>query len=113
MQLSVTGHHIELTDPLREYVTNKLTRLEKHFDHITNVHVILTVEKVQQRAEATMHVSGAELFADAQDENMYHAIDQLADKLDRQVVKHKEKLTAKRPRHNADSSKANLATDLE
>jgi putative sigma-54 modulation protein len=99
MQLSITGHHIDVSDTLRTYVTSKFSRLEKHFDHITNVHVVLSVEKLQQRAEATMHVSGADLFADAIDENLYHAIDQLADKLDRQIVKHKEKITEKRPRH--------------
>ena len=99
MQLSISGHHVDVTDALRTYVTNKMTRLEKHFDHITNVHVVLTVEKLQQKAEATMHVSGAELFADADSENLYHAIDQLSEKLDRQILKHKQKLTERRPRH--------------
>ncbi len=98
MQLNISGHHVDITDSIRDYVTNKLNRLERHFDHITNVHVVLTVEKLQQRAEATMHVSGAELFADAECENMYQAIDKLSDKLDRQVVKHKEKISSHRPR---------------
>jgi len=95
MQLSVSGHHVDLTDALRNYVTDKFERLERHDDHITNVHVVLTIEKVVHKAEATLHTSGAELFADAAAENMYAAIDALIDKLDRQIVKHKEK-SAKR-----------------
>lgn len=92
MQLSISGHHIDVTDALRDYVTGKLTRLERHYDHITNTHVVLSVEKLSHKAEATAHVSGAELFADAVSEDLYAAIDLLADKLDRQVIKHKEKL---------------------
>lgn len=93
MQLNVTGHHVEITDALRDYVTGKLERVERHFDNVTNVHVILTVEKERQKAEATVHVSGAELYADATNDDMYAAIDAMVDKLDRQVKKHKEKLT--------------------
>ena len=96
MQLSVSGHHIDVTPALRQYVTGKLARLERHYDHITNMHVVLSVEKLHQRAEATAHVSGAELFADATSADLYAAIDMLADKLDRQIVKHKEKTTARR-----------------
>ncbi len=92
MQLSISGHHIDVTDALRDYVTGKLTKLERHYDHITNTHVVLSVEKLNHKAEATAHVSGAELFADAVSEDLYAAIDLLADKLDRQVIKHKEKL---------------------
>ena len=92
MQLSISGHHVDVTDALKNYTSEKLGRLERHFDHITNVHVVLSVEKVKQRAEATMHVSGAELFADADSDDMYAAIDALTDKLDRQLLKHKEKL---------------------
>ncbi|MDV2857981.1 MULTISPECIES: ribosome hibernation promoting factor [Oceanimonas] len=95
MQINLTGHHVEITDALRDYVNSKFTRLERHFDHITNVHVILNVEKMQQIAEAKLHVSGGELFANAQHENMYAAIDGLIDKLDRQIIKHKEKLKQK------------------
>ncbi len=91
MQLSISGHHLEVTDALRNYVTGKLQKLERHYDHITNAHVILSVEKLQQRAEATIHISGAELFADANCEDLYAAIDMLTDKLDRQILKHKEK----------------------
>lgn len=91
MQLSISGHHIDVSESLRDYVTEKLDRLKRHSDHITNVHVVLTVEKMIQRAEATVHVSGGELFADAETEDLYAAIDLLADKLDRQLIKHKEK----------------------
>ncbi len=91
MQLSITGHHIDVTDSLRAYVTNKFVRLERHYERMTNVHVVLSVEKLIQKAEATIHTSGAELFADATSEDLYAAIDALVDKLDRQIVKHKEK----------------------
>ena len=92
MQLSISGHHVDVTDALKSYVSEKLSKLERHFDQITNVHVVLSVEKLTQRAEATMHVSGAELFADADSEDMYAAIDMLTDKLDRQLIRHKEKI---------------------
>ena len=91
MQLDVTGHHVELTDSLREYVTSKLEKIERHFDQVTDVHCILTVEKLRKKAEATISVNGAKIYADATDEDMYAAIDALADKLNRQVKKHKEK----------------------
>lgn len=93
MQINVTGHHVELTPPLHEYVNTKMGRLERHFDHVTDIHVVLSVEKLRHKAEATMHVSGGTLFADAVQEDMYAAIDSLTDKLDRQVKKHKEKMT--------------------
>ena len=93
MQLNVTGHHVDVTPPMHDYVSQKLERLERHFDHVTNVHVILSVEKLRQKAEATLHISGGNLFADAQDEDMYAAIDAMVDKLDRQIRKHKEKMT--------------------
>ena len=91
MQINLTGHHIEITDSLRNYVDTKFTKLERHFDHISIVHVILNVEKLSQKAEATMHLSGAEIFASAENTDMYAAIDSMVDKLDRQVIKHKEK----------------------
>lgn len=96
MQLNVSGHHVDVTEPLKEYVKTKFHRLERHVDIATHAHVILTVEKLSQKAEATVHVSGGHLFADAVDADMYAAIDALADKLDRQLKRHKEKLT----RHN-------------
>ncbi len=91
MQITVSGHHVDVTPALREYVNNKLTRLQRHFDNITNTDVTLTVEKLIQKAEGTVHVAGADLFAASESEDMYAAIDQLADKLDRQLIKHKEK----------------------
>lgn len=93
MQLNVTGHHVEITPALHSYVSGKLEKLERHFDHVTNVHVVLSVEKLRQKAEATISITGNNLFADAEDEDMYAAIDALTDKLDRQIRKHKEKLT--------------------
>jgi putative sigma-54 modulation protein len=93
MQISVTGQHLEITDSLRDYVTSKLEKLERYFDKVTNVHAVLTVEKQRQQAEATIHVNGGNLFANAEDEDMYAAIDALVDKLDRQIKKHKEKLS--------------------
>ena len=92
MQMSLTGHHVDITDALRSYVDTKLARIERHFDHVTDLHVILTVEKNRHTAEATVLLSGNKLFADATAEDMYAAIDALADKLDRQIIKHKEKL---------------------
>ena len=91
MQLNVSGHHVEVTAPLREYVENKFQRLQRHFDQITNTEVTLVVEKLVQKAEANVHISGADIFAAAEDSDMYAAIDALADKLDRQLIKHKEK----------------------
>jgi putative sigma-54 modulation protein len=93
MQINLTGHHIDITPALRSYVKEKFQRLERHFDHVTDVHVILTVEKLRHKAEADLRVSGNHLYADAIDGDMYAAIDVLVDKLDRQVKKHKEKLT--------------------
>ena len=92
MQINLTGHHVEITSSLRDYVDTKFTKLERHFDHINNVHVILNVEKLVQKAEATVHLNGAEVFATAEHSDMYAAIDGLIDKLDRQVIKHKEKI---------------------
>ena len=99
MQLTLTGHHVEVTDALKDYVGSKLGRIERHFEHVTDVHCVLTVEKLRHRAEATVHVSGGTIFADAIEEDMYAAIDGLVDKLDRQVKKHKEKLTDHHPRN--------------
>jgi len=96
MQISLTGHHVDITDALKNYVDNKFERLGRHFDNVTNVHVILSIEKMRQKAEATMHVNGANVFADSVHEDMYAAIDVLTDKLDRQVIKHKEKLKSHR-----------------
>ena len=92
MQINITGHHVDVTDSMRDYVKEKFDKLERHFDHVTNVHVILEVEKLRQKAEAKMNLSGTEVFAEAVEEDMYAAIDALSDKLDRQILKYKEKL---------------------
>jgi putative sigma-54 modulation protein len=92
MQINLTGRHVEITTALKEYVDTKFAKLARHFEHINHVNVVLTVEKLKQIAEAKINLSGAEVFAISDDENMYAAIDQLIDKLDRQVIKHKEKL---------------------
>ena len=91
MQVSVTGHHVEVTDSLRTHVEEKISKLKRHFDNVTDVHVILTVEKLEQKAEATVQISGAKLFANDVQADMYQAIDNMVDKLDRQIIKHKEK----------------------
>ncbi|HTE42277.1 MAG TPA: ribosome-associated translation inhibitor RaiA [Steroidobacteraceae bacterium] len=93
MQLNVTGHHVDVTPALKGYVEKKLDRIVRHSDRVIDVHCVLTVEKLRHKAEATVHVSGSKIHADAVDENMYAAIDALADKLDRGVKKHKDKLT--------------------
>ncbi|MGD2168244.1 MAG: ribosome-associated translation inhibitor RaiA [Gammaproteobacteria bacterium] len=93
MDVTVAGHHVDVTDSLREYVESKMARLERHSDLMTDIHCILTVEKLEHRAEATIHLSGGTIHADSVEENMYAAVDTLIDKLDRQVKKHKEKMT--------------------
>jgi len=92
MQLKLSGHHVEVTPALRGYVEKKLDRVMRHFDHVIDVHCVLTVEKLEHRAEATIGLSGAVIHADAIHGDMYAAIDALVDKLDRRVRKHKEKL---------------------
>ena len=91
MQVNISGHQLDVTDAMRDYVGEKLGRLERHFDKITNVQVIMQVEKLKQQIEATLHVAGREVVANAEHEDMYAAIDLLTDKLDRQLIKHKEK----------------------
>ncbi len=91
MQVNISGHHLEITDALRDYVTEKFSRLERHFDRIISVQVILQVEKLKQKIEASLHVAGHDVVANAEHEDMYAAIDSVIDKLDRQLIKHKEK----------------------
>jgi putative sigma-54 modulation protein len=91
MNLQLTGHHLEITPAMREYVQSKLIRIRNHFDHVIDVKVTMSVEKLAQKVEATLHVPGNDLHAECIDENMYSAIDMLTDKLNRQVLKHKEK----------------------
>jgi len=91
MQLNVSGHHVEITPSMRAYVEKRLERVKRHFDQVIDVHFVMSVDKLVHKAEATLHVSGSNIHADAIDSNMYAAIDALTDKLDRSVVKHKEK----------------------
>lgn len=91
MQVSVTGRHLDITDSLRDYTAEKINKLKRHFDHVIDVHVVLGVAKLEHKAEATVQIDGAKLFAEDVHSDMYHAIDNVASKLDRQIIKHKEK----------------------
>jgi len=106
MQVNLTGHHVDLTSSMRDYVNSKMDRLERHFDIVQDIHVVLSVEKLRHKAEATLHINGGNVFADAVEGDMYAAIDALTDKLDRQVKKHKEKMT---DHHRSEGS---IAKDL-
>jgi putative sigma-54 modulation protein len=101
MNLNITGHHVEVTDAIRGYATEKLDRVVRHFDNVTSVNVILSVDKLKQKAEATVHVRGKDIHVESVDADLYAAIDALADKLDRQVQKYKQKAAE----HNHDSHK--------
>ena len=96
MNLHLTGHQLEITPAIREYVSGKLTRITHHFDHVAEINVILTVEKLRHKVEAGVHVLGKDLFCESSDHDMYAAIDSLVDKLDRTIIKHKEKALAHR-----------------
>lgn len=96
MNLHITGHHLEITPAIRDYAAGKFGKIKRHFDNVIDVNIILSVEKLKQKAEATVHLSGKDLFVECDDENLYAAIDTLVDKLDRQVMKHKEKISARR-----------------
>ena len=93
MKINIAGHHVEVTQAIHDYVNNKLERVIRHFDHVTSVHVILSVEKLKQKAEVTLHVKGKDIHADSTGTDLYASIDSVVDKLDRQVLKHKEKVT--------------------
>jgi len=92
MQINIKGHHVDLTDSMQDYVNSKFQKLERFFEHINHVHVVLRIEKVHHIAEATLHVSQGDIHATSDEESMYAAIDSLVDKLVRQLNKHKEKL---------------------
>jgi putative sigma-54 modulation protein len=97
MNLTISGHHLDVTPALRNYVTSKLDRITRHFDQVVDVKVILTVEKQKekerrQRAECNIHVKGNDMFAESSHADLYAAVDELVDKLDRQVVRHKDRL---------------------
>ena len=96
MDLHLTGHHLEITPAIRGYISSKLQRITHHFDHVIDVNVVLTVEKLQRRIEASVHVRGKEIFCESADADMYAAIDGLVDKLDRTIIKHKEKSLMRR-----------------
>lgn len=100
MNLKVSGHHLDITPAIREYVQEKLARISRHSDQVMDIDVILTVEKLDQKAEAKVHLSGKDLFCESVNADMYAAIDGLADKLDRVVLKHKGKLVG---HHNQES----------
>ena len=96
MNLHLTGHHLEITPAIRDYVSSKLQRITHHFDHVIDVNVILTVEKLERKIEASIHVRGKDIFCEKVDADMYAAIDGLMDKLDRAILKHKEKSLGQR-----------------
>jgi putative sigma-54 modulation protein len=108
MQLNITGHHIEITPSLSNYIKEKTERLTRHFDQVININVILEVQKLTHKAEASVLVSGNNLFAESVEDDMYAAIDSLADKLDRQVLKHKEKIKSK---HRQEGSHRNIIAE--
>ena len=90
MNLNVSGHHLEVTPAIRQYVNSKLERIVRHFDHVIDAHVILSVAKLKQKAEITVHVRGKDIHCASENDDLYAAIDLLADKLDRQVLKYKD-----------------------
>ena len=93
MQINISGHHLEVTPALRAYVTEKMQKLAHHFDQVSSINVILSVEKLRQQAEATVNAGGRTLFATDSATDMYASIDGLADKLDRQVRRYKDRIT--------------------
>jgi putative sigma-54 modulation protein len=107
MNLNLTGHHLTITPAIRDYVVAKLDRVVRHFDHVIDVNVVMTVDKLQQKIEANLHTRGKDIHAEAIDADLYAAIDALADKLDRQVLKHKEKREERR--HDAAQAKRDTA----
>ena len=98
MNLHLTGHHVEITPAIRDYVVAKLEKINRHFDHVIDVNVVMTVEKLDQRIEANVHFPGKDIHVQCHDGDMYAAIDGLIDKLDRQVIRHKERFQARKPK---------------
>lgn len=114
MNLTISGHHLDVTPSLREYVLTKLDRVTRHFDQVVDINVLLTVEKLKekerrQRAEVNVHVKGKDIFVESSHEDLYAAIDELMDKLDRQVCRHKDRLQD----HHHASPKREGAADLQ
>ncbi len=91
MNLQLTGHHVEITPAIRDYVVSKLERINRHFEQVIDVKVIMSVQKLDQKIEATVHLSGKDIHVESHDADMYAAIDGLVDKLDRQIIRHKDK----------------------
>jgi len=108
MNLHITGHHLEVTPALRDYVTGKLDKVTRHFDNVIDIGVTLSVEKLKQKAEVTLHASGKDIHVETSDDDLYAAIDSLIDKLDRQVIKHKQKL---QDHHRGDRIADHIAAD--
>jgi putative sigma-54 modulation protein len=96
MNLNLTGHHLEITPAIRDYVVAKLDRVTRHFDHVIDVNVVMSVDKLRHKVEANLHARGKDIHVESIEADMYAAIDALSDKLDRQVLKHKEKLSTNR-----------------
>ncbi|MFT5112797.1 MAG: putative sigma-54 modulation protein [Parasphingorhabdus sp.] len=96
MQISVSGQHMDVTDALRSHVEDKMQKINRHFDHVTDTHVVLLVEKNRHNAEATINGKGLNFHATAEADDMYSAIDAMISKLDRQLLRHKEKNTSHR-----------------
>ena len=92
MNLQISGHHLEITPAIHDYVTGKLERVTRHFDNVIDVNVILSVDKLKQKAEVTVHLSGKDVYVEVIDEDLYAAVDGLVDKLDRQIQKHKQRV---------------------
>jgi putative sigma-54 modulation protein len=107
MNLNLTGHQLTITPAIRDYVGAKLTRVTRHFDHVIDVNVVMSVEKLRHKIEANLHTRGKDIHVEAVEPDMYAAIDALADKLDRQVLRHKEKLAVHR--HDGAAIKRDVA----
>ncbi|MDR2195223.1 MAG: ribosome-associated translation inhibitor RaiA [Gallionellaceae bacterium] len=104
MNLNLSGHHLEITPGIREHVLNKISKIKRHFDNVIDVSIILSVEKLKQKAEANVHLSGKDIFVESDDADLYVAIDELVEKLDRQILKHKEKTVGRRHAHSGEPS---------
>jgi len=94
MNVQVSGHHVEVTQPIRDYVLSKLERVQRHFDQVIEINVVLSVQKLRHKAEISVHMPGKDIHVESDDADMYAAIDLMMDKLDRQIIKHKQKAYA-------------------
>ncbi|AWN16495.1 ribosome hibernation-promoting factor, HPF/YfiA family [Salinisphaera sp. LB1] len=108
MNLNISGHHVDMTNALHQYVASKMERIERHFDHVLDAEVVLEVEKLRHKAEVTVQLRGATLHAEATKDDMYAAIDCMVDKLDRQTLRHKEKIC---DHHNNQARHIDMSTD--